>query len=76
MRYIKMVQLLNFSNAHIHHLPWGMKRCAAIGHALAMNPKILLMDEPFSALDIQTRRRYNQADTPRKNNFVCNAQHR
>lgn len=48
-----MVQLLNFSNAYICQILGGMKRCAAIGHALAMNPKVLLMDEPFSALDIQ-----------------------
>ena len=48
-----MVQLLNFSNAYIRQILAGMKRRAAIGHALAMNPKVLLMDEPFSALDIQ-----------------------
>ena len=53
MNYIEMVQLLNFSNAYVRRLSWGMKQCAAIGHALAMNPKVLLMDEPFSALDIQ-----------------------
>jgi NitT/TauT family transport system ATP-binding protein len=53
MHYIEMVQLLNFSNAYIRQILAGMKRCAAIGHALAMNPKVLLMDEPFSALDIQ-----------------------
>jgi NitT/TauT family transport system ATP-binding protein len=53
MHYIEMVQLLNFSNAYIRQILGGMKRCAAIGHALAMNPKVLLMDEPFSALDIQ-----------------------
>lgn len=48
-----MVQLLNFSNSYIRQNLTGMKRCAAIGHALAMNPKVLLMDELFSALDIQ-----------------------
>jgi NitT/TauT family transport system ATP-binding protein len=53
MHHIEMVQLLNFSNAYIHQILGGMQRCAAIGHALAMNPKVLLMDEPFSALDIQ-----------------------
>jgi len=53
MHYIEMVQLLNFSNAYIRQILGGMQRCAAIGHALAMNPKVLLMDEPFSALDIQ-----------------------
>jgi NitT/TauT family transport system ATP-binding protein len=53
MHYIEMVQLLNFSNSYIRQNLAGMKRCAAIGHALAMNPKVLLMDELFSALDIQ-----------------------
>ncbi len=53
MHYIEMVQLLNFSNAYIRQILGGMQRCAAIGHALAMNPKVLLMDKPFSALDIQ-----------------------
>jgi NitT/TauT family transport system ATP-binding protein len=53
MHYIEMVQLLNFSNSYIRQILAGMKRCAAIGHALAMNPKVLLTDEPFSALDIQ-----------------------
>ena len=53
MHYIEMVQLLNFSNSYIRQILAGMKRRAAIGHALAMNPKVLLMDEPFSALDIQ-----------------------
>jgi NitT/TauT family transport system ATP-binding protein len=53
MHYIEMVQLLNFSNSYIRQNLTGMKRCAAIGHALAMNPKVLLMDELFSALDIQ-----------------------
>jgi NitT/TauT family transport system ATP-binding protein len=53
MHYIEMVQLLNFSNSYIRQILAGMKRCAAIGHALVMNPKVLLTDEPFSALDIQ-----------------------
>jgi ABC-type nitrate/sulfonate/bicarbonate transport system ATPase subunit len=53
MHHIEMVQLSNFSNAYIRQLSGGMKQCAAIGHALAMNPKLLLMDEPFPALDIQ-----------------------
>ena len=53
MHYIEMVQLLNFSNPYIRQLSGGMKQCAVIGHALAMNPKVLLMDEPFSPPDIQ-----------------------
>jgi ABC-type nitrate/sulfonate/bicarbonate transport system ATPase subunit len=39
MHYIEMVQLLNFSNSYIRQNLTGMKRCAAIGHALAMNPQ-------------------------------------
>ena len=45
--------MLNFSNAHIRQFSGGMKQCAATGHALAMNPKVFLMDEPFSAIVIQ-----------------------
>ena len=53
MHYIERIQLLNFSNARIRQLSGGMKKCAATGNSLAMNPKVMLSDEPFSALVIQ-----------------------
>ena len=53
-KYLKMVKLWEHRHYRIHQISGGMKQRTALARALAMDSKILLMDEPFSALDKQT----------------------
>jgi NitT/TauT family transport system ATP-binding protein len=57
MHYIEKVKLTDFAHSYPHTLSGGMKQRVAIARGMAMEPDILLMDEPFAALDALTRTR-------------------
>jgi len=58
--YIGKVRLTKFANSYPHTLSGGMKQRVAIARGMALGPKVLLMDEPFAALDALTRQRMQE----------------